>query len=97
MTTFTWSIQDMNRYTADGYVFTVHYNVSATDGDYSASTYGTCGYTQESETFVPYADLTQAIVVGWVQDTLGKTTVEASLQGQIDAQKNPVQQSGLTW
>ena len=97
MTTFTWSIQDMNRYTADGYVFTVHYNVSAVDGDYSASTYGTCGYTQESESFVPYADLTQEVVVGWVQTSLGKDTVEASLQGQIDAQKNPVQESGLPW
>lgn len=97
MTTYIWSINQMDRLTTDGFVVTVHYNVSATDGDYSASTYGTCGYTQESESFVPYADLTQAIVVGWVQDTLGKTTVEASLQVQIDAQKNPVQQSGLPW
>ena len=94
---YNWSIVQMDRLTSDGFVVTVHYNVSATDGDYSASTYGTCGYTQESESFVPYADLTQAIVVGWVQDTLGKTTVETSLQGQIDAQKNPVQESGLPW
>ena len=97
MTTFNWTIQQMDRLTADGFVVTVHYNVSATDGTYSASTYGTCGYTQTSETFIPYADLTQAIVVGWVQESLGKDTVEASLQGQIDAQKNPVQESGLPW
>ena len=96
-TTYNWSINQMDRLTLDGFVVTVHYNVSAVDGDYSASTYGTCGYTQESETFVPYADLTQAIVVGWVKETLGQETVEASLQSQIDAQKNPVQQSGLPW
>jgi hypothetical protein len=94
---YNWSINQMERLTTDGFVVTVHYNVSATDGDYSASTYGTCGYTQESETFVPYADLTQAIVVGWVKETLGQETVEASLQSQIDAQKNPVQQSGMPW
>jgi hypothetical protein len=97
MTTYNWSINQMERLTTDGFVVTVHYNVSATDGDYSASTYGTCGYTQESESFVPYADLTQAIVVGWVKETLGQETVEASLQSQIDAQKNPVQQSGMPW
>ena len=96
-TTYNWSIVQMDRLTSDGFVVTVHYNVSAVDGDYSASTYGTCGYTQESESFVPYDDLTQEVVVGWVQTSLGKDTVEASLQGQIDAQKNPVQESGLPW
>jgi len=97
MTTFNWTIQQMDRLTAEGFVVTVHYNVYATDGTYSASTYGTCGYTQESSTFIPYDDLTQAIVVGWVQESLGKDTVEASLQAQIDALKNPVQESGLPW
>jgi len=28
---------------------------------------------------------------------LGKDTVEASLQGQINAQINPVQESGIPW
>jgi hypothetical protein len=96
-TAYNWSIVQMDRLTSDGFVVTVHYNVSATDGDYQASTYGTCGYTQESESFVPYDQLTEQMVVGWVQTTLGKDTVEASLQSQIDALKNPVQESGLPW
>jgi hypothetical protein len=96
-TAYNWSIVQMDRLTSDGFVVTVHYNVSATDGDYQASTYGTCGYTQESESFVPYDQLTEEMVVGWVQTTLGKDTVEASLQSQIDALKNPVQESGLPW
>jgi hypothetical protein len=88
----------MNRLTSDGFVVTVHYNVSAVDGDYQASTYGTISYTQTpGETYIPYDELTQPIVVGWVQEALGKDTVEASLQGQIDALKNPVQESGLPW
>ena len=98
MTTYLWSINEMNRLTSDGFVVTVHYSVSATDGTYNASTYGTIGYTQQpGETFVPYADLTEAVVVGWVQNALGKETVEASLQGQINAQINPVQESGIPW
>jgi hypothetical protein len=98
MTTFNWTIQQMERLTSDGFVVTVHYNVSATDDTYQASTYGTTSYTQTpGETYIPYDDLTQAVVVGWVQEALGKETVEASLQGQIDALKNPVQESGLPW
>jgi hypothetical protein len=88
----------MERLTSDGFVVVVHYNVSATEGELFASTYGTTSYTQTpGETYIPYADLTQDIVIGWVQETLGKDTVEMSLQGQIDALKNPVQESGLPW
>jgi hypothetical protein len=98
MTNYTWTIVNMDRLTADGFVVTVHYNVFATDGTYNASTYGTVGYTEQpGETYIPYADLTQEMVVGWVQTSLGKDTVEASLQSQIDAQINPVQESGMPW
>lgn len=98
MTTYLWTISQMDRLTSDGFVVVVHYNVSAMDGDYQASTYGTTSYTQTpGETYIPYADLTEAMVVGWVQEALGKDTVEASLQGQIDALKNPVQESGVPW
>jgi hypothetical protein len=98
MTTFNWTISQIDRLTADGFVTTVHYNVTATDDTYSASTYGTVGYTQEQgETYIPYADLTEATVVGWVQASLGKDTVESNLQSQIDSQKAPVQASGLPW
>ena len=98
MTTYLWTISQLDRLTSDGFVVVVHYNVSATDGTYQASTYGTTSYTQTpGETYIPYEDLTQPIVVDWVQETLDKDTVEASLQGQIDALKNPVQESGLPW
>jgi len=97
MTTYNWNIQQMDRLTSDGFVITVHYNVSAVDGDYSASTYGTVSYTQEGKIYIPYADLTEAEVVGWVQESLGKDTVEEGLAAQIEAQKNPVQESGVPW
>jgi hypothetical protein len=98
MTIFNWQIRQMDRLTSDGFVVTVHYIVNATDDTYSASTYGTVGYTQEAgETYIPYADLTEATVVGWVQTSLGKDTVEANLQSQIDLQKHPVQAAGVPW
>ena len=97
-TIFTWSVVQMNRLTSDNYVVTVHYNVSAVDGEYQSSTYGTISYTQEvGQDVIPYQDLTESIVVGWCQESLGKDTVEASLTAQIEAQKNPVQETGLPW
>ena len=97
-TVFTWSVVQMNRLTSDNYVVTVHYNVSAVDGEYQSSTYGTISYTQEAgQNVIPYQDLTESIVIGWCQTSLGKDTTEASLQSQIDALKNPVQESGVPW
>jgi myo-inositol-hexaphosphate 3-phosphohydrolase len=94
---FTWNVVQMDRLTSDGFVVTVHYTVNAVDGDYTASTYGTVGYTQGEGSYVPYADLTEAEVVGWVQESLGKDTVEEGLAAQIEAQKNPVQEAGVPW
>ena len=98
MTTFNWQIVQLDRLTSDGFVVTAHYRVDAQDGDFTASTYGTTSWTQEQgESYIPYDQLTESVVVGWVQTALGKDVVEASLQSQIDALKNPVQESGLPW
>jgi hypothetical protein len=95
---YTWNVVQMDRNTDGGFVTTVHYTVNAVDGDYTASTYGTVGYTeQQGKQYIPYADLTEAEVVGWVQESLGKDTVEASLAAQIEAQRNPISKSGLPW
>ena len=94
---YNWQINQMDRLTSDNFVVTVHYSVTATDGDYSANTYGTVGYTQESDNFIPFDNLTPEIVTGWVQTSLGKDTVEEALAAQIEAQKKPVQVSGLPW
>ena len=95
---FTWNVVQMDRLTADGFVVTVHYTVNAVNGDYTASTYGTVGYTEQpNKSYIPYANLTKEEVIGWVQDSLGKDTVEASLTANIEAQKNTVQATGLPW
>jgi hypothetical protein len=94
---FTWDVAQMDRKAADGFVTTVHYTVSAIDGDHTASSYGTVGYTQEPGNHTPFEQLTKEQVVGWVQESLGKDEVEAGLAAQIDALKNPVSKSGLPW
>lgn len=94
---YNWQVVQMDRLTSDGFVVTVHYTVNAVDGDYTASTYGTVGYTQEDKAYIPFADLTKEQVIGWVKESLGKDTVEEALAAQIESLKNPVVESGLPW
>lgn len=95
--TNTWSVVQMDAYPElDGQadvVFTVHWQLNGTDGTYNGSVYGSVGVTlDEGATFTPYADLTQAQVIGWVQDALGEEQVaayEANVAQQIADQANP--------
>lgn len=56
--TTTWTIDQLDRLAADGFVTTAHWRATAVDGDYSASTYGTCGWAEGTPT-IPYDNLTQ--------------------------------------
>ena len=94
--TTTWTINQLERNTSDGFVTTVHYNVTKVDGDFSASTYGTIGF-EAGIPATPFASLTEAQVIAWVKDKLGEAVVEAALAAQIEAQRNPVKASGLPW
>jgi hypothetical protein len=101
-TVFTWKIAQLERETADGFVFTSHYTVDANDGTYSAGAYGSIGFERpEEDALIPFADLTEEIVIGWVQNALGGADkvaeVEAALQGQLDEQRNPTKAAGVPW
>ena len=90
----------MTEYTkADGGIFVAHWRCSAADGDYTQSAYGTCGFTPDatSPDFKPYDEVTEAEVLGWVWGSVDKAAAEASLETQIEAQKNPVSASGTPW
>ena len=99
MTTFTWNIANLERETVDGYVYTAHYTVNAADGTYSAGAYGSIGL-ERGDALVPFADLTEATVVGWVKEKLTAekvTEIEAALQAQLDEQRQPTKAGGLPW
>ena len=93
----TWTITDLNRRTSDGFVTTAHWTAVAVDGDFSASIYSTCGWT-EGTPAVPYASLTPEAVLAWVWASgVDKAATEAALAAQINAQKNPTAATGLPW
>ena len=99
-TTTTWKIAQLERETADGYVFQAHYTVDASDGTYNAGAYGSVGL-EKPETLVPFADLTEEQVIGWVKAAIGGddkvAEVEAALQKQLDEQKAPTKATGIPW
>ena len=97
--TFNWSIPTTEYNKADGGIFTVHWRALASDGDYSASSYGTAGFTPdpESEDFVAYDDLTEADVLAWVWESVDKEATELALQAQLDAAMNPTSATGTPW
>ena len=99
-TVITWKVAQLERETADGYVFTCHYTVNAEDGTYSSGAYGSLGLERPSKNIIPFADLTEEIVIGWVKDKFGAEKVaeiEAALQAQLDEQHAPTKASGLPW
>jgi hypothetical protein len=91
-----FKIVNLERNTADDVVSTVHYTVSKTDNEFVGSSYGSIGL-EKGDSFIPFESLTEATVVEWVKDKLDVETLESSLDAQIEAQKNPVQVSGLPW
>jgi hypothetical protein len=97
--TYNWTIANLEHNVADGGVIVAHWRVTAQDGDYSSSAYGTAGFTPDpdAEGFVPYADLTEADVLAWVWASVDKDEMEANLAKQIEDQKAPATQSGLPW
>ena len=97
MSTIVWNVSQLDRQTSDGFVTTAHWQANATDGDYSASAYSTCSWSDGTAT-IPYADLTKETVLGWIwANGVDKEAVEASLEAQIELQKNPIKATGVPW
>lgn len=96
---YVWMIETCERDIATGGITVAHWRVSATDGTYTVSAYGTVGFTPDptSPDFKPYDQVTEAEVLSWVWGSVDKEAAEASLAQQIDALENPTTASGVPW
>lgn len=92
----------MERLVSDGGVIVVNWSCTAAGGGKS-SFYG--GATQfvapdpSSPSFVPYDQLTEEVVLGWVFVALGdeKEVIEAERIAKVEKQLYPAVESGLPW
>jgi hypothetical protein len=93
MTTFTTTVQTMFTLPQEAgqtdVVVNVNYLVSGVDGTYTADIGFSQQFTiQQGEAFTPYAQLTEAQVVGWA-DPQTVSNMQACVQGQIDSMITP--------
>jgi hypothetical protein len=97
---YTWTIGQLEyNNDSDKGVVIAHWRCTGVDGDYSASAYSTQSFTPDptADGYVAYADLTEEIVVGWVQNAVDQEATEASIASKIESQKNPATLSGMPW
>jgi len=95
----TWTIATLERELADGGVTVAHWRCTEVDGDFSASSYGTVGFTPDptASDYIAYDSLTETDVLGWVWESVDKDATEESLAAKIEAEKNPVTADGVPW
>lgn len=96
-------IAQLDRNATDGLVVTAHWTVSKTEGEHTASAYGSIGLPEkdaDDASFVAFDDLTEAQVVEWVKDAMGEeqvTSLEARLDSQLEELVTPKVVSGTPW
>lgn len=96
--TTTWTITQCDRLTSDGFITTAHWTATAVDGEYTASIYSTCSFPEVEGSMIPYADVTEAEVLGWCwSNGVDKDATEAALAQNIALQQNPVVATGTPW
>ncbi len=102
--TYTWNCKTVDTYpTHDSHsdvVYNVHWRLNAESdqqdaegNNYSASVYGTHSVNADDiSNFIPFADLTNEVVTGWVTTGMGDDEVanlKSGLDSNIENQINP--------
>ena len=107
--TKTWEINTLERELADGYVKKVIYRVKGIDGSEEKARATGEVNLEKPETLVPYKDLTESTVLGWVKaklntekDSEGKAVdrvalIEKALEDEIALINTPVEATGKPW
>ena len=102
MATKTWEVNTLQRELSDGYVNKVIYRVKGSDGTYETRATGEVDL-EKPDTLIPYKDLTEEKVIGWVKAKLDAqeagtvAKIEAAIDANIAAQKTPVYGTGKPW
>ena len=105
-TTITWSVEYLQTSTQviNGFsevVLNIGWRCTGVDGAFSASNYGSVSVAEPpvgDPNFIPFANLTQAEVLGWVWQTVNQKETEISVTAQVEALAHPTSvQPPLPW
>lgn len=106
--TYTWKITSIKTKTEGPYpqvvVQTYWSKIGTDENDNSGSFNGATAFTTanmpEGQTFIPYEELTEDIVLDWIKAVVTgtyETHVNQQIQRQIDEKINPVGEESLPW
>ena len=89
-TSYTFKVENLVR-ESDGYVHTAYYTytgVSTTGASVKThSTSGICTFSRP-DSLVPYTDLTESQIIGWIQTGIGSTQISV-MQSDLDQYIDP--------
>ena len=95
--TYKWTINALDAKISqdgnDNVVYTIHWGYTASDDSdpvNTASSIGTYGVEYDADNFTPYADLTEADVISWLEAGLDVDSMKSNLDSQIELKANPV-------
>jgi len=91
---YKWVISDLKAKIQDGelsnVIDTIHWRYQATDGEHTADVYGSVGLeAPEADSFIPSEDLTEDIVISWLESKLDVEAMQEGLIAQLEAVANP--------
>jgi hypothetical protein len=95
-----WKIEDLERRSSTGVVTVVHWRVTASQDEISASSYGTVVLDEKDsseKTFIKFEKLTEKNVLSWVKEKLDCAAIESALINEIESKLNPEVITGMPW
>ena len=84
MINYEWSFPNFE-VDSSNTVKTIHWRYTATDGDYSASMYGSCAGSEGMD----FDAMTQDHAIACVTENKSEAEMQENLSAQIEKQKNP--------
>ena len=92
--TYTWNFSQFDTAPTtdalDDVVVAIHWRLTAVDGNYSASNYGTVALSDPSpDEFTPFSDITFDRTVQWMNGAMDVPAINENLSNQRAALKSP--------
>ena len=93
--TYNWKINALDAKVSVGdnenVVYTVHWGLIATseNEEHTVSNIGTHGVEYDADNFVPYEDLTEEIVIGWLEEGLDVDSMKEGLDSILAEKITP--------
>lgn len=99
---FDWHIITLERFLENGTVYKVFWvldGILEENGQkYQARQSGNTGLqTDNLSSFIPYEELTEAVVVSWLEETLDVDGLKATLTLDLENQRSPKTAEGIPW